>query len=144
MAVEKISDSNADQRKFACKQMRLALENQNEVPIHFIAATLAIDIGPEESVILSLRDTNLTNEEKYLLARLYVNHKTPKHSDYFLAKTIVENLKFDQDKVEILRSALERTLHALRVRNLGGPYSNLDEVIMEAEEALKKTTLVQE
>jgi hypothetical protein len=90
MAMKKISDSNADQRKFACKQMRLALKGKNEVPICFIAATLAIEIGPEESVTLSLRNPNLTNEEQYLLACLYVNYKTPKHLDYFLAKTIVE------------------------------------------------------
>lgn len=48
-----------------------------------------------------------------------------------------EPLKDDILIVEAL-DALERTLHALKVRNLGKPHRNLDEVFAEAEHVLKK------
>jgi len=42
--------------------------------------------------------------------------------------------------VEILRSALSRTLNALEIRNRGDAYYCLDEVFAEAENALKVTS----
>jgi len=47
----------------------------------------------------------------------------------------------NQEKIDALRSALERALYALKIRNIGKPYACLDEVFAEGEHALEKTKL---
>ena len=57
-----IPEANEGQRKNALNQMRLALTNQNSVPMYYVGGTLCIDIGPECGVIVTLDMEGLTAE----------------------------------------------------------------------------------
>jgi hypothetical protein len=137
-----IHEASEGQREWACAQMKAALKHNNTFPIMYVGATLVISLDPECSVMVSMDMDQLTWTEKELAAKLYLENKTESHAHYNLALKILGQPTGEDalvEEIKTLRSALERALHALEIRNRGGAYRCLDEVFAEGEYALKKT-----
>jgi hypothetical protein len=80
----------SSKRAEAVKQMKLALNEENEVSMYYCGGTLCIDIAEDELVVVVVTDGELTDEERILAAKLYIEHKTPKHHYYEFAQSVLQ------------------------------------------------------
>ena len=81
--------SKCERRGEVVEQIELALEKKNLVPMYYAGGTLCIDIADDEIVMCNFDDDGMTDYEKRLIAQMYVNNKTSKHSFYRTAKRIL-------------------------------------------------------
>jgi hypothetical protein len=75
------------------KELRKVLKGNRSA--YYVGGTLCIDDG-DTPVFFNIQDQNNTPEEAYLIAHIYVQNKTPRHSFWNTAQRIIEVYSKDQ------------------------------------------------